>query len=132
MFRSVRTIALALGLGILIGCGGNTGGGSTAGSHHDALVEIGEMFKSVSEEGRKPPASQNDLGEIDPMIPVASPLIRDGSITVLWGAGYATGSQKIIAYETKTPSNGGYVLLQDGTVKEMTASEFQSAPKVKK
>jgi hypothetical protein len=38
----------------------------------------------------------------------------------------------VVAYEKKVPTEGGHVLLQDGTVKQMTAAEFQSAPKAKK
>ena len=36
-----------------------------------------------------------------------------------------------LAHEADVAAKGGYVLMQDGTVKKMTAAEFQSAPKAK-
>jgi hypothetical protein len=38
----------------------------------------------------------------------------------------------VLAYETEVPEKGGAVLMQDGTVKTMTADEFKSAPKAGK
>jgi hypothetical protein len=69
---------------------------------------------------------------MEPMIPLAGPAIRSGDIVYYWGAGYVDGGDKVVAYEKKVPTEGGFVLLQDGKVKEMSASEFQSAPKAKK
>jgi hypothetical protein len=37
-----------------------------------------------------------------------------------------------LAYEKATPTDGGYVLLSAGTVKKMTAAEFDTAPKAGK
>ena len=43
----------------------------------------------------------------------------------------ASGADVVLAHEKKVPESGGYVLMQDGTVKEMSASEFGSAKKAK-
>jgi hypothetical protein len=42
-----------------------------------------------------------------------------------------SGGGEVIAYEKVAPTDGGYVLLTTGEVKEMTAAEFQAAPKAK-
>lgn len=123
--------ALAVAVGLVTGCSGAPAPGSGTGGNKDALADLGQMLKALAEEGRKPPATAAELPQVDPMIPVAAPLLRDGSVVYLWGIGYAAGSSKIVAYEKQTPTEGGSVLLQDGTVKEMTADEFKTAPKAK-
>ena len=41
-------------------------------------------------------------------------------------------SKTIIAYEKDVPTKGGYVVMANGmTLRQMTAAEFQSAPKAK-
>lgn len=48
-----------------------------------------------------------------------------------WGVADPTGAaaHKILAYEKGAPRQGGLVVYGDGTVKNLTASEFQTAPK---
>ena len=123
--------ALALAAGLAAGCGDSPARGPGTGGAKDALVDLGQMLKSLHEEGRKPPAKASELTQVEPLIPVAAPLLRDGTLVYLWGAGYAGGSSKVVAYEKQAPTEGGFVLLQDGTVKEMTADEFRTAPKAK-
>jgi hypothetical protein len=38
----------------------------------------------------------------------------------------------VVAYEKKAETEDGWVLLQDGSVKRMTAAELQAAPKANK
>ena len=76
MYDLARGALLAVLLGVLAGCGGTTG--QAAGGNQDALVELGEMYKSLKQEGRKPPAGQSNLEEVEPMLPLSGPLIRDG------------------------------------------------------
>jgi hypothetical protein len=58
-------------------------------------------------------------------------MIRSGDLVYVWGAGYAAGGTELVAWEKAVPESGGYVLQQDGTVKQLSAGEFQSAPKAK-
>ena len=74
----------------------------------------------------------SELDSIEPLIPSAGVAIRNGLIIYVWGASYQASSTSIIAYEKSVPESGGFVLLQDGTVKKLTAEEFKAAPKVKK
>ena len=97
----------------------------------DGLEELGLLLKSLAEEGRRPPDKLAALGPVEPMLPIAGPAIRNGDLIYLWGAGFAAGGNQVVAYEKKVPTDGGFVLLQDGSVKEMTAAEFQAAPKAK-
>jgi hypothetical protein len=127
-------ILLAAGVGLTAGCGGGGSSGGTVAIDEGgkpALEDLGAGLKSLAEEGRKPPSKLAELGSFEPMVPVAGPAIRNGNVVYIWGAGYAAGGTQVVAYEKKVPTDGGYVLLQDGTVKQMTGAEFQSAPKAK-
>jgi hypothetical protein len=59
-------------------------------------------------------------------------MIRSGDIVYMWGAGHVPGGTQVVAYEKRVTTECGFVLLQDGTAKEMTAAEFQAAPKAGK
>jgi hypothetical protein len=128
-------IVVAAGVGLAAGCGGSGSGPKSVvaldAGGKAALEDLGPALKSLAEEGRKPPGKLAEFDAVEPMVPVAGPAIRSGDIVYLWGSGYATGSTQVVAYEKKVPAEGGYVLLQDGTVKEMSAAEFKAAPKTK-
>ena len=127
MPRSAFPILVVLGMGWLSGCG-DAPKMVVGESRKDHMVEIGEMIKSLAEEGRSPPSKMAELEAVEPMLPLSGPLVRTGEIVYLWGAAYAPGSTRVVAYEKKAPAEGGWVVLQDGSVREMTADEFKSAP----
>jgi len=126
VLRQLFPFVFALCAGILAGCGDSKKArvGSDA---KDPLNEFGEMLKSLAEEKRKPPSKMSELESVEANIPLAGPKIRDGQIVYVWGTEYSAGGTKIAAYEKKAPSEGGWVLLQNGTVKQMTADEFNAA-----
>jgi hypothetical protein len=132
MIHGIRTFVLLVGLGLAVGCGGSDPAKATVAGNKDALVEVGQMLKWLADEHKKPPAKLAEFNRVEPLVPVASGMIRDGSVVYIWGTPYAADSQKVAAYEKKTPTDGGFVLLQDGTVKPMTAAEFGAAPKAGK
>lgn len=130
MGRVVWAVVAVAGLGVGAGCG-RPAAPPAGPAPRDALEDIGRMLRILSDEGKKPPAGAAQLGPLDPLLPSAGPMIRDGTIVYLWGAGYSASGTGVVAYEKKVPAEGGLVLREDGTVKEMTADEFKSAPKAK-
>jgi len=113
----------------LLGCGESKPALPTS---QGKLEEVREMLKTVQADKAKPPAKPADLGAVDPYLPTAGADLRSGEIVYVWGASLSSdpsGSSKVIAHEKKAPSEGGWVLMQDGKVKQMTADEFRSAPK---
>ena len=130
MVRIVRGAFVAVVCGLAVGCGESKPAVSKEPGR-DALKEVGQMLKSLADEGRKPPAKSAELEAVEPMLPTAGPMLREGTIVYLWGATYAADIEKVAAHEKKVPAEGGWVLLQSGTVKEMTANEFKAAPKAK-
>jgi hypothetical protein len=93
----------------------------------EGLRELGEVYKYRASERQPAPARPDDLMGNEPALPNAWPLIQDGTIVVAWKAGYSPSSTDVLAYEKSAPAGGGKVLLRNGTVKEMTASEFKAA-----
>jgi len=126
VLRQLIPIALAFCAGILAGCG-DSKKAKVGSDAKDPLNELGEMLKSLAEEKRKPPSKMSELESVEPLIPLAGPKIRAGEIVYVWGTEYAASGTKIAAYEKKVPSEGGWVLLQNGSVKQMTADEFNAA-----
>ena len=56
--------------------------------------------------------------------------IAKGEVIVIWKVwlGPEKGNA-IVAYEKDAPTNGGWVMLQDGSLKQLSAGDFKSAPK---
>ena len=97
----------------------------------DALREIYEYIQDSKLPLPKKPA---DFDEYLDSLPGAYDRIKNGEITVAWGFGLSkapAAAKQVLAYETKAATEGGSVLLRDGTVKQMTAAEFNAAPKAK-
>jgi hypothetical protein len=96
------------------------------------MEDVKQMLAFAAENKIKTPTRAADLEAVEPAGPLAGPAIREGTVVYAWGAPLAPGGKAVVAYEKKAETEGGWVLLQDGTVREMTADEFRAAPKVKK
>jgi hypothetical protein len=114
---------------LLAGCGGAKKNAAGGADYQAMLTELGEALKTTAADGNKPPSRLAEFERIEPMAPTASPLVRSGELVYLWGAGYAAGGTKVVAFEKKAESEGGLVLLQDGSVKKMSAEELKAAAK---
>jgi hypothetical protein len=127
--RQLPVLLLALALPA---CGGNSSE-STAPARDpgEGLRELGEVYQYRAAQRQPAPAKIEDLGENQGALDTAWPLVQDGTIVVIWKAGYAANSAEVLAYEKTAPTQGGKVLLRNGTVKQMTADEFRAAPKAK-
>lgn len=123
----------------LAGCAGNAGN-TSAGEpgRADELRELAMILPLYSGQYNKGPSKVADLTQYEAAAPLALRSIKNGDIVVVWGAtmpgegDIGKGTTEIVAYEKKTPTEGGAVLLHNGTVKEMTAEEFKSASQAKK
>jgi hypothetical protein len=116
------------------GCGGNEStqssgqGGPTAEA---ALKDLVELLKSAEVEKKKVPTRLEELQPFEGIYLGACMGIQQKQITYIWGSKLSGGSA-IIAHDSNAEKDGGFVLLQDGTVKKMTADEFKAAEKAKK
>lgn len=127
-------LAFALLLASTAGGCGSAGKSISDSSGKDKLEEVSEMLKFVVEDNSKPPARLAELERVEPLLPLAASALRNGDIVYIWGAGlskHATASSTVIAYEKIVPGEGGWVLMADGQVKNISATEFAAAPKAK-
>jgi hypothetical protein len=115
------------------GCGGSAGKpGDVAGpAGKDALADLKTLLEEVKQTNKRPPASRAELMVHEATNPAAVSGILRGLVVYSYGQGLI-GGPAVIAYETAADKNGGWVLFQDGTLKEMSAADFASAPKAKK
>jgi len=119
------------------GCGGGSGGtnGSAAGgtpTGKEGLLNLQQLLKSLAADMKPAPAKIADVEKVEPIYPGAYIALVQGNVVYSWGKSISSSaSDTILAHEKKVPESGGFVLMQDGTVKEMSAAEFGSAKKAK-
>ena len=99
----------------------------------DDLLEVAGLLRDYTAEFRKGPARLADVAKHEPLYTRGYQAVKSGAIVVVWGVpmvGEGAGTA-VIAYEKKPETEGRNVLLQDGTIKRMTAEEFKAAPRAK-
>lgn len=119
------------------GCGG--GGGpkdpaTTGPKPNDGLQDLKTLLDAVKSGQQKAPKSAAEMAAIEPMFPAAGAFIQNGSIEYVWGTTLGSGpdaTKRMVGFETKAAKEGGFVLLQDGTLKEVSAAEFGGLEKAK-
>jgi hypothetical protein len=129
---------LAFGCALVVGSGcSKTGGGVGSGDQQETtLREVADLIRATTQPNGKGPARVADFEKLQSTYYSGYQAVKSGDVVVIWGAGMkgegATGSGgEVIAYEKDAPNNGGFVLLNSGEVKKMSAGEFNSAPKAK-
>lgn len=128
---------LTCALVAIAGCGGNQAGKAGPGAGgtptgKEGLTSLLQLLKAFESEKKAAPSKIADVEKVEPVFPGAYIALVQGNIVYSWGKSLtATGSDIVLAHEKKVAESGGFVLMQDGTVKEMTASEFGSAKKAK-
>ena len=129
--RFVRHAAPFVCLVLLAGCGPRTVGDAPT---TPALPEVSDLLRAAAGAAGRPPANLSDLDGYKEMFPQGYEAVQSGNIVVLWGApmkgeGEAGKDETVVAYEKAVPTDGGFVLLSSGTIKKMTAAQFNAAPK---
>ncbi len=108
--------------------------GQPAGS--DLGFEVAGILRMYPGEFGNGPKKASDIKKYEAGFPIGYAAIQSGQIVVVWGATVAGegggGTADVVAYEKEAPTAGGMVVLQNGTVKQMTAEEFKAAPKAAK
>lgn len=109
------------------GCGDSDRVGPSGDTAEIALKDFGQMLKSLPADNIKPPTKMSEFDRVEPMAPMGGEALKNGTIVYIWGLGYMEGSSRVVAYEKNAESAGGWVLLQDGNVKKMSADEAKTA-----
>lgn len=132
MGRGVARGAVAAVLAAAAGCGAAGAPAAPTVTGKELMEDVRQMLTFAAENRIKTPTRPAELEPVEPVAPLAGTAIRDGSVVYAWGSSLAPGGKSVVAYEKKAETEGGWVLLQDGAVREMTADEFRAAPKAKK
>jgi len=126
-------VLLILGLAaVCAGCGGRRGETEAeVPPSQRALTELAGVLPLLP----KPPTKLADLAQYRETAPLAYESIRTGAVVVVWGVAMpgegdaGKGTTDVVAYEKDASTAGGFVLLHNGTVKKMSAAEFNAAKK---
>lgn len=136
-----RALMASLAVSVLLtaGCGRVKDAAARTKKSND-LKQIGLTYQNyVDLNSGKAPANADDLAKVaagDPQAAQAVQLAKSGQYVILWGSTVnemrktpSGASGTVLGYEKDAPSAGGMILMGDCAVKNMTAAEFQSAPK---
>jgi hypothetical protein len=139
--RVLTAVAGVLVVACLLACGAIRQGikkGVEAAKSVNSLKQIGLLYHTYHNQKGKGPAGVDELKQVATTaderaaVDEAGP---GGTLVVIWGASIISpkdgpGSSNIVlGYEKNVPTSGGAVLMLDGTVKSMTAQEFNAATK---
>ncbi|MDY3556677.1 hypothetical protein R5W24_005847, partial [Gemmata sp. JC717] len=126
-----RGVLLLLGVFALIGCSESSRSVTDSPGTDATLREVGGMIQLYSGEHKKGPKKPTDFAKYENGYPLGYQAVQSGEVVVVWGAKVggegeaASGPADVIAYEKKSPTEGGWVLLQNLKTKQMTAEEFK-------
>ncbi len=108
------------------GCGGKSD--PKMQQQETELKDIHEIYYHYLRSQQKPPGQLSHLTakEYEGIYPAAVGALQKGKYLIVWGVtGKEAGS--LLAYEKDAPTQGGTVLMADGTVKTLSAEEFKAA-----
>ncbi|MFL5331240.1 MAG: hypothetical protein ACJ8C4_20305 [Gemmataceae bacterium] len=134
--RSLLPLASATcGLLLFAGCNSKPSPEShiTGYSQQQLLGEFAELYRCAQLNllNNHAPARISDLEKCKAGFPYGYQAAVKGDIIVVWGTPLGSGTN-VLAYERDAASRGGWVVLQDGSVKQLTSSEFRATPKASK
>lgn len=130
--RKLITLTLMTVTVALTGCGGDNKTGPTAPTVNQTAGDVAEMLKEFTEANKRGPNSASDMADAPASHPVGHAAVASGEYIVVWKVPVTVGAAGVLAYPKNATTDGGMVVIQDGTVKQMTAAEFAAAPKAKK
>lgn len=94
------------------------------------LQALGSVYKYLDYEKKPPPGKLADLNAYTDSLMEAWPKLQAGDYVVKWNVPFTEAAPKandLLAYEKRVPAEGGWALLRNATVKEITPAEFKAA-----
>jgi hypothetical protein len=114
---------------LAVGCRGRNAG-ATQSPQEIKLGQVHDMYRHYIKSQQKPPHQLSDLASTryEGISPIAVAALKKGEIIVVWDV-QGNDSGTVLAYEKEVPTQGGAVMMADGTVRQMSADEFKAAKK---
>jgi hypothetical protein len=133
--RLVNVTLLLAVAALCLACG-NVQQAAARSKRMDQIKQIGLLYHECLDANGKAPAGVQDLAKMaqgDPDATAAVALVQSGQVVFIYNVKVTEmtqgASDTVLGYEAGVPAGGGFVLLGDGSVRQMTAAEFQAAPK---
>jgi hypothetical protein len=133
--RVQTAVLVGVVIALLLGCGGVRNAAARV-QRSNRLKSVALAYINYCDDNRgKAPTGAPDLQKYVSEFPDVSQALQNGDIVVYWNARVPAdmleqgSSNTVLAYEKDVPAKGGMVAMGDGSVREMTAAEFQTAPK---
>jgi len=128
MRKTTAWLVCAMSLPCLSGCGAD---------HTARKMELAKFaleYHEFNAAHGAAPARLDDLKERSSAFPNVYTQIEDGRLVVIWNAKLSHDGNEnenyVLAYEKTVPEKGGWVIRAGGSVRRMTAEEFQKLPKI--
>ena len=122
-------------IALLLGCGSVRNAADRA-KRSNRLKAAALAYINYCDDNRgKAPAGPADLQKYVSEFPEVGQALQNGDIVIYWNVRFPDDMQQqgtsntVLGYEKDVPAKGGMVIMGDGSVREMTAQEFQAAPK---
>jgi hypothetical protein len=107
------------------GCGSNKSNPPVM-TEKTELIDIFEAYNEYAKNHQKPPQKLDDLKKYEAVHDLGVRLLREGKYVAVWGL-TNRDADTVMAYAKDAATQGGAVLMADGTVKNMTADEVKAA-----
>jgi hypothetical protein len=117
-----------------LGCGGPSKDDAPAGpTGAETAEDVAGMLRDHYEQTQKAPTGVASLTDAPASHPVGHAAVASGEFVVFWKTPVsASAGGTVLAYHRDVPASGGFVVMQDGSVQQMSAEEFRAAPKAGK
>ncbi len=121
---------LALPL-LIFGCNSAANDDPAPATHKGELKQFHELYAEYIKKNQTPPKQVSDLDrmEYDMVYPSLIGAIKSGRYVMVWGVDLNANGGAVVAYEKDAPTQGGWVVTADGTPRQMSADQLQSALK---
>jgi hypothetical protein len=125
---------MAVAMGGLVGCGSRGGGGGDIQAVADPDAGLKDLKAFLEQAKASGQATTREAAgpTISAVHMAADYYLGSGQIVYIWGTKLADGPEaagRIVAYQKTAATDGGWVLFQDGALKQVSAAEFAAAPK---
>jgi hypothetical protein len=124
--KLLAALFIALSLIQLTGCGRKPE--PAVAREKSELAEFYKVYQHFKKSQERAPAELDDLAttQYEMLYPGTMKALQEGKFVVVWNVNTKDGAT-VLAYDKDAPEKGGPVLMADGAVKIMSATEFAAA-----
>ena len=129
--RALPALAAVLLAGLVLGCAKRPEFTGEEGLASSQLHDIWGFYQLHQEQHKSPPSKLEDVEEYAIGYATGFDAVRAGDYVVQWGVALTEpgDADSVLAYHRNVPVQGGLILMRNGSIKRVTAAEFQALAK---